>query len=348
MKRKFLKSLAATALLANVPFVSLAQGARTVAQIATYEGADRHNMLLEGAKKEGDLLVYYSHPIVQVIVDAFNKKYDLKGKTWRGGSEAAMQRVAAEHKAGKYDWDIFLNPAHDCESLSREKLLVEVRSPYHQDLIEKGLPAHRQWVAFNLDVFTAAYNTKLLKKEDLPKSYEDLLDPKWKGKLAVEANDHAWYGALLADMGEERGSKLFEKLVATNGLSVRKGHSLLAGMVAAGEVPLALTVYSWNPPQLKRKGAPIETHYMQPLFAIMSAVAMSSKAPHPHAAALFYDFVLNEGQKLMSEADYVTSSKKIESHMRNIQFKVIEPAELLKQQDKWFKMYDEAIIKKAR
>ena len=348
MKRTFLKSLAATALLANLPFVASAQGTRTVAQIASHEGADRHNMLLEGAKKEGELLVYYSHPIVQVMLDAFNKKYDLKGKGWRGGSEAGMQRITAEHKAGKYDWDIVLNPAHDCESLAREKLVVEVRSPYHPDLVERGLPAHRQWAAFNLDVFTAAYNTKLLKKEDLPKSYEDLLDPKWKGKLAVEANDHAWYGALLADMGEERGSKLFERLITTNGLSVRKGHSLLAGMVAAGEVPLALTVYSWNAPQLKRKGAPIETYFMPPLFAIMSAVAMSSKAPHPHAAALFYDFVLSEGQKIMIDADYVTSSKKFDTHMRNIPYKVIEPVEFLKQQDKWFKMYDEAIIKKAR
>ena len=348
MKRKFLKSLAATALLANLPLVAWAQSTRTVAKIAAYEGADRHNMLLEGAKKEGELLVYFSHPIVLSMVEAFNKKYNLKAKTWRGGSEAGMQRITAEHKAGKHEWDIVLNPAHDCESLAREKLVVEVRSPYHQDVIKEGLPAHRQWAAFNMDVFTAAYNTKLLKKEDLPKSYEDLLDPKWKGKLAVEANDHAWYGALLADMGEERGAKLFERLIATNGLSVRKGHSLLAGMVAAGEVPLALTVYSWNAPQLTRKGAPIETHYIQPLFAIMSAVAMSSNAPHPHAAALFYDFVFSEGQKIMSEADYVTSNKKLDSHMRNIQYKVIEPAEFLKQQDKWFKMYDEAIIKKAR
>ena len=80
MKRTFLKSLAATALLANLPFVASAQGTRTVAQIASHEGADRHNMLLEGAKKEGELLVYYSHPIVQVMLDAFNKKYDALGK----------------------------------------------------------------------------------------------------------------------------------------------------------------------------------------------------------------------------------------------------------------------------
>ena len=348
MKRKFLKSLAATALLASLSLVSLAQGARTAAQIASYEGADRQNMLLEGAKKEGDLVVYYSHPIVQVMVDAYIKKYGLKAKLWRGGSEAVMQRITAEHKAGKDDMDVFLGPSSDTESAAREKLVLEVRSPYHLDLIEKGLPAHRQWAAFNLDVFTAAYNTKLVKKEDLPKSYEELLDPKWKGMLAVEAKDQAWYGALLADMGEERGSKLFEKLVATNGLSVRKGHSLLAGMVAAGEVPLALTVYSWNPSQLKRKGAPIEAHYIQPLYGIMSAVAMSSRAPHPHAAALFYDFVLNEGQKLMTEADYVPTSKKFEAPVRNMQVKIIEPAQIISQQDKWFKMYDEAIIKKAR
>jgi iron(III) transport system substrate-binding protein len=347
MKRKLLKSFATAMLLAGLPLATLAQANRTVEQIATYDGADRHTMLLEGAKKEGEFTVYYSHPIVQVMVEAFTKKYGIKAKTWRSGSEAVMQRIMAESKAGKDELDVFLGPSSDAESAAREKLMQEVRSPTHQDLVAKAVPSHRQWAAFNLDVYTAAYNTKLVKKEDLPKSYEDLLDPKWKGKLAVEANDQAWYGALLADMGEERGNKLFEKIIATNGLSIRKGHSLLAGMVAAGEVPLALTVYSWNPTQLKRKNAPIEAHYIQPLYAIMSAVGMSRKAPHPHAAALFYDFVLSDGQKLMAEADYVPTSTRVEAPVRNMQLKIIEPAQIISHQEKWLKMYEEAIIKKA-
>lgn len=347
--RTLLKCLASGVLLGCYCVASVAaEHARTTAQIATYQGADRQTLLIDGAKKEGELSVYYSHPIVQVMADAFTQKYGVKVKLWRGGSEAVMQRIMAESRAGKHDVDVFLGPSADTEAAYREKLVQEVRSPHLQDLMAEAVPAHRNWAAFNLDIFTAAYNTKLVKKEDLPKTYDDLTDPKWKGRLAVEANDHVWLGALLAELGEERGRKLFENVIATNGISVRKGHSLLAGMVASGEVPLALTVYSWNPEQLKRKGAPIEAHFLNPMFGVSSAVAIMNKAPHPNAAVLFYDFVLSEGQKLMADADYVPTNKKVDSKMRSVPFKLVDANRVLDSQDKWFKMYDEIVIKKAR
>jgi len=322
---------------------------RTVAQVATYEGADRQARLIDGAKKEGELSIYYSHPIVKTMADTFGQKYGIKIKLWRGGSEAIMQRVTAESRAGRHELDVLFSTSADTEAAVREKLLQEVRSPFHQDLIAGAVPAHRQWAAFNLDVFTASYNTKLVKKEDLPKTYQDLLDPKWKGKLAVEANDHVWWGALSADIGEETARKLFDSIIATNGMSVRKGHSLLAGMVASGEVPMALTVYSWNPEQLKRKGAPVEGLYLRPLFAYPASVALMNKANSPNAAMLFYDFVLNEGQKLMAEADYGPTSKKVDSHLRNVQgIKLIDAVQALDQQERWMKMYEDSVTKKAK
>jgi iron(III) transport system substrate-binding protein len=351
VERNLLHGAAVVVLLrlgAVVPDAAAEKRTRTVAEVATYESADRQALLLDGANSEGELSIYYTHPVIHAIATAFERKHGIKVKLWRASSEAVIRRVIAEYRAGQNQVDVFLSTAADTEAASREKLLQEVRSPVQQELIEMALPTNRQWTAFHLDIYTAAYNTHLLKEEELPKTYEDLLDPKWKGRLAVEANDHPWFGSLLSEMGEERGRKLFEQIIAVNGLSVRKGHSLLAGLVASGEVPLALTVYSWNPEQLKRKGAPIEPLFIPPLIANAAAIGLINKAPHPNAAILFYDFLFTEGQKLMAEIGYVPTSKKVDSPARRLPVKLVDPGHALEMQDKWLKLYDDTIVKKAK
>ena len=112
--------------------------------------------------------------------------------------------------------------------------------------MSQAVPSDRSWVGFCLNVLVQAYNTNLIKKTDLPKSYADLLDPKWKGKLGIEAKDDDWFATAVHQLGgEEKGLAFFRKLVETNGISVRKGHTLLNNMVISGEVPLALTVYNY-------------------------------------------------------------------------------------------------------
>ena len=118
---------------------------------------------------------------------------------------------------------------------------------------------HGEYVGISVNLFAAAYNTNLVKADEVPKSYADLTDPKWKGRLAIEADDVPWFAAIVSAMGEDKGLKLFKDIVQTNGLSARKGHTLLANMVGAGEVPLALTVFSYKSDQLQRAGAPVRT-----------------------------------------------------------------------------------------
>ncbi len=325
---------------------SWGQGVKTLSELSKYSGVDRTKILVDGAKKEGEMTLYYAHPIVQVIAEAFTKTYGIKLKLWRAGSEAIQQRVMTEQKAGKFEIDVLSNTALDTEAAYKMKLLQEIDSPVQAVLVDKALPLHHQWVAFNMDIYSMAYNTKLIKKEDLPKTYEDLLDPRWKGLLGMEADDCVWYGSLLNEVGESKGRALFEKMMSLNAPSIRKGHSLLSTMVASGEVPLALDVYNWNPEQLKRKGAPIEVAWLQPILALPSAVAVMNKAPHPHAALLFYDFALSEGQKLVAEAGYVTTNSKVESAYSSLKYKVIDPSFALGQQEHWFKSYAELVLKR--
>ena len=112
--------------------------------------------------------------------------------------------------------------------------------------------AHGQWISTRLSVFAAAYNTNVIKRADAPKTYEELLNPRFKGKLAVEAEDANWFMSVVLSMGEEKGLKLFRDIVARNGMSIRKGHTLLANLVPTGEVPLALTAYSYLPAATRR------------------------------------------------------------------------------------------------
>src|SRR5207253_7281867 len=143
------------------------------------------------------------------------------------------------------------------EVLRREHLLQAVDSPYQADLVSFAVPAHREWSATLQHVFVQAYNTTKVRKDDLPRTYRDLLAPKWKGKLAIEGDDHEWLSSVIADMGEAEGIKFWRELVATNGMSVRSGHPLLTNLVASGEVPLALTVDQYSVEQAKEQGSPI-------------------------------------------------------------------------------------------
>lgn len=349
MKYLFLVIVRNLVVLAFVNFAGVCSAQpRTIQELSQLTGAERQSILIAGAKREGELSVYYAHPIIQVIAETFAQTYGIKVKTWRAGSEAIQQRVISEQRAGKFEIDVLSNTAIDTEALYKEKLLQEVNSPVFASLIDKAVPAHKQWAAFNLDIYSGAFNTKQYKREDLPKSYEDLLNPKWRGQLGIEANDHVWFGALLAELGEEKGKKLFDQIMSSNGFSIRKGHSLLTTMVASGEVPMAITVYNWNPESLKKKGAPIEVFWIPPLLALPSTVAVMNKAPHPYGAFLFYDFVLTEGQKMLADAGYAATSKKIDTVYSSMSVKVIDAQNALTHQDRWFKMYSDMLNKRNK
>ena len=166
-------------------------------------------------------------------------------------SEDVARRAINEQRAGRYEADVVETAGPDMEVMTREKALQPFVTPVSAELIPAATYAHRQWIATRINLFAGAYNTKLIAAADAPKRYEDLADPRWKGKLAVEASDANWLMQLAAIMGEDKAIKLFRDIVAANGMSVRQGHSLLANLVPTGEVPLALTVYGYRVEQLK-------------------------------------------------------------------------------------------------
>ena len=260
-----------------------------------------------------------------------------------------MQRALAEARAGRFDVDVLESNAPSLEILYREQLLQAVRSPHHADLIPAAVPAHREWVGARLNIFVHAYNTKLVRKDELPASYADLLHPRWKGRLGIEASDEDWFAAVVQQLGEEKGLKLFRDIVATNGLSVRRGHTLLTNMVAAGEVPFALTVYNFTAEQLKQRGAPLEWFVLPPAIARANGVAVARRAQHPHAALLYYDFMIGaEGQEILLKREFVPASRKLDTALNRGPLTIIDQALIVDHGERWATLYDEIIVKQGR
>src|SRR4051794_31528543 len=185
-RRRVVASLTALAVAGLLPSWSVyAQGAAPTGMgLATYQGADRMQRLMDGARKEGEVSIYTSAPVddVKVLTDAFEKKYGVKAKVWRASSEKVLQRGVTEARANRFDADIFETNGPEMEALVREKVLTPVNSPVLNDLIPEAKFKHGGWVGSRLNIFSFAYNTNAVKKDELPKKYEDLLDPRWKGR----------------------------------------------------------------------------------------------------------------------------------------------------------------------
>ena len=344
----------AAALVAAAPAARSEPG--RVAEIAGYQGPDREQRLVEGAKKEKELTFYSSVPPedIAALVAAFDKKYGVKVKVWRADSEGFLQRIVGEARARRFEVDIMAGSTSALEPLYRENLLQEVKSPNLADIIPEAIAPHRQWAAIYLNTIVQAYNTNLIRKDDLPRSFHDLVGPEWKGKLGIEAEDFDWFAQVVTEMGQAPGSseaaavRLFREIVTENGISVRKGHSLLTNLVSAGEVPLGLTVYGFLAEQAKRKGAPLDWFAIPPMIARPTAEGLAKTAPHPHAAVLFSDFLIGDAQQIFASRQFVPASRKIDTPLNKGPLKLIDSAVMLDQARKWQELYQRTILGPSR
>jgi len=334
-------------------FAALAIASSALAQdtsLLRYEGADRIQKVAAAAKKEGSFMLYtsFAEKDLPRLTAAFEKRYGVKVKVWRSASEKVLQRAVIETGAGRHEFDAVHTSALEMEALHREKVLQPVAPAHGVELLAGAVRPHRAWTATYLSFWVQAYNTSVVKKDDLPRTYQDLLDPKWKGKLGIEARVPEWYAAVVMDMGEEKGVRFFRELVAKNGLSVRGGHTLLNNLVIAGDVPLAITMYQFMPEAAKRQGAPVDWFVLEPAVARMSGVGVARRAPHPKAARLFHEFMLSEeAQQILLSRDYVPTLAKLPSPLAKRRLTLVDPAIALDQSEKWQKSFDEVIVRRS-
>jgi len=294
------------------------------------------------AEPEVNLYSSMADKDLRTLVTEFEKRSGIKVNVWRSGKNRVLQRVISEARAGRYEVDVVHNPSPEMEALHREKLLKPIDSPLHKQLIPQAVAPHREWAGPRVYIFVQAYNTKAVPKGDVPKSYADLLQPKWKGRIAIEGKEQEWFYTVVQSMGEADGLKYFRALAA-NGLQVRMGNALLTNMVIAGEVPLALTLYSYLPEQAKRKGAPIDWVALTPTIAATDAVGMAAHAPHPELAQKLYDFMLGDGQALMAAMGHVPSNRAMAPALERFKLTFIDPAAVIADYDRWTKIFEYTI-----
>lgn len=312
---------------------------------AQWQGPDRMQRLTEGARREQVVNLYSSvaEKDLRQLVTAFESRYGIKVNVWRSGKLNVLQRVVAEARAGRNEVDVVHNPAIAMEALHREGLLQPVASPRHAALIPQAVAPHREWAAPRVYIFVQAYNTQSVSKEELPRSYADLLQPRWKGRITVESKEQEWFQAVVQAMGEPEGLRFFRELAATQQLSVRQGMSVITNLMAAGEVPFALTMYSYLPDQAKRAGKPVDWIALKPTIASTDGVGIAARAPHPHAAVLLYDFLLGEGQELMAGMHHLVSDRRVLPELERLQVRFIDPAVAIVDYDRWTRIYEDTI-----
>jgi iron(III) transport system substrate-binding protein len=324
-----------------------AQTAADSSDIYTYAGADRMERLVAKARQEGILTLYTSMATTESgpLAAAFQRKYGIKVQLWRALSEEVLQRAIAEARGRRRIMDVVETNAPEVEALAREQVVAQFDSPHVADLPAWAVPSHRRWFSDRVNVWVVGYNTGKVKREELPPALEGFAEAKWKGRLSLEATDADWMYGVVNFMGEERGLDFFRRLAALRP-QMRKGHVLVAQLVAAGELSVCLTVYSGNADSIKAKGGPIDWRAVEPVIGRPQAIAVAKNAPHPAAALLFADFVLSlEGTKLLNDMGRVPSSRTQKTLLDEYRHAMIDPIQWIDAAPKWEKLWNELFLK---
>ena len=276
--------------------------------------ADYESELYAKAKKEGELVWYTTLIVKQAVrplVAAFQKKYPgIKVRYSRANSSGTATKVLSEGKANRIIGDVF-DGTSNAEAL-KDANLVEKWTP-------KGSSAYPSqyrdpdgfWSATHQYFLTPGINTSLIPKAEAPKTYDDLLDPKWKGKMAwsprsTTSGAAGFIGNMLISRGEEKGMAYLRQLAKQEIIPVSASARKVLDQAIAGEYPMALQIFNHHTVISGRKGAPVDWIPMEPVTNIIAAIGVIKGAPHPNAGKLLIEFMLSkDGQKVLQKANYL-------------------------------------------
>lgn len=278
---------------------SYSYGATAAETLKSYErlsGREREAKLVEGAKREAKLVYYGSTLADQMkrIFEEFNKRYPfITVATYRSGAVDVYNRITTEALAKKYEADAADMDPGEVYNLVKTGLVDPYRSPSRKGIMEDFMDKEGYWTAFYHLTMVLGYNTSQIKAAEAPKNYEDILDPKWKGKISLDTDDMHIMGTLMDYWGKEKALAYYRKL-AENGPVLRRGKNLQTQMLSAGDVVVAPFLYGFQPLLLKEKGAPLQITLLNPTLSSPSYLVLLKNSPRPHAAALFLDWALSQ------------------------------------------------------
>ena len=311
-KRLAVCRFVATSLVALI----LAAPVRAIENPLTYKATDRQERLIEGAKAEGEV-VFYSAMIVnqalRPISEGFMKKYPfIKVNYWRSESAGIFTKLSAEMRAGKLVADVVEGTGVG-ESVIQAGFAQAYDTPMMAEIPARYHDPNMLWTPTRRSFFGIGYNTKTTPASDVPKSYEDLLDPRWKGRMAWHAGSASGADLFVTNLrmawGEARAKAYLDHLAEQNIISLSGASARgLVDRVIAGELGLSLNIFAHHPLISAAKGAPVSSILLDPVASTIGTMIVPKGVRHPHAAMLLVDYILSkEGQQILSEAGYFPS-----------------------------------------
>ena len=293
--------------------------AASVEDIAMMKSADRQKILIEGAKKEGKIMWYTTlivDQVVRPVKEAFEKEYPfIQIDFYRGNAENLVRRMLAEYQAKRYDVDL-IDGTVSPVMVQRAGLLQRFYSPFFAEYPAELKDSQGFWGSTNLYFLTPGYNTRMVKLNELPKTYQDLLNPRWKGQMMWSTSRGSgapiFIGNVLMSMGPEAGKAYLQKLKGQNIAKSTASNRQILDLTIAGEFPIALHIFNHHAYISKTAGAPVDWYAIEPVTATIQTIALAKNTPHPHAAMLLLDFVLSEkGQKVFQQSNYLPAHPKV-------------------------------------
>ena len=257
----------------------------------------------EKAEAEGRVVLYASMTTsdVKALVDGFKQLYPkIDAQFYRTGDSQLMEKVMTEGRAGKPLWDVIAHTGFYGHLLKKRGMLEAYDSPERKFYRDAYKDPQAFWTSIYTTYAVFGYNTRLVPKASIPKSYEDLLKPEWKGQIGMEARAYEWFATAMRNMGGEEKGLAFMRRFAQQQPQPRSGRTLIAQLVGAGEFKGSVSVYSQSYEILKATGAPVEWVALDPVYASVHPTGIAAKAPHPNAARLLMDFLLSKkGQEIL-------------------------------------------------
>lgn len=346
-----------------VGFVCAPHSARalTVEEVALLKGPNRQKVLEEGAKKEGKLLWYSTLIVNQAlrpIKEAFEKKYPFTQVEYhRADSDKLAQRMIAEYQAKKFDVDV-IDGTSTTVLIKKAGFMQRFFSPELRDYPAKLKDAQGYWAVPNVYFMTLGYNTKLVPPNEVPRSMNDLLNPRWKAKMIWSTSGGSgapvFIGNTLMTMGQEKGMAYLQKLAKQDVAKSTASNRAVLDMVIAEEYAIAINIFNYHAVISRNAGAPVDWQALEPVPGQVKTLGLAKNAPHPHASMLLIDFLLSkDGQKLFQELDYLPAHPEVPAKTPDLKpgggrftkVNYIAPEMLFEKEENWVKLFDKLFFK---
>jgi iron(III) transport system substrate-binding protein len=267
--------------------------------------AQRRAALEEGAKSEGQVVIYTSVSLSDYpkILAAFEQSHPyIKTNAFRSVPSGVIRRADTEAKTGRHAVDIVATAPVETWQLRQLQLNTVYFTPERNALFKGAFDQDGYWSAFDVTPIVLAFNTKQVSQQEAPKSYQELLQPKWRGRMSLGTEDYEWFGALLDYMGKDKGLEYMRALAKQNLHMPGSSSVMRVQLLLGGESAIAISARGRRVAELKSKGAPIDFRILDPYAAEPDMLSLMQHSKNPHAAILFYDWLVSqEGQTKMSD-----------------------------------------------